>query len=325
MKKFLYGAYKRKFQDSLGVSESAHPYVFLKRMWTSMVFANALSLAIGAWYVLVEKSHLPQWFMYSAFLSCGPISMAAACAAPVADTWKKHALFSVLTAMFIAFFSVVILPLNPVLLGASLWVMMMLGIFQSRLHERREVNWTTHEDLLAIGAGFVALGAYVLIPTAPWVIVGLLVAVPCLHRVVVWRVLRTQVLSLDQHETVWPRLAKNMSSSDFLASLIFYVTLRNGIPSEQLRRALVKVDIDVLLAYFNYKSVFHPPATLSWHHQDLAQAVKESVCALDDRAVVVFELCGHNMQHAVSMIQEVRTGKPVPIESMALPDLGSPA
>ena len=323
--KLLYTAYKQKIQAAFDVSYPGHPYAFLRWMWMGMMFTNVLSLAVGVWYFFVAQVHSPYWFMYSAFLSCGPISMAISCAAPVAASWQKHVLFSGLTAMSIALFSIFILPHNPILLGVGLWAMMMFGIFQSRLHERREVNWTTHEDTLAMGAGFVALSAYALIPTAPWLIVGLLVAVPCLQRVVLWRFLRTQALSLGQHETVWPRMAKNMSPSDFLASLIFYVTLRDGVPSAQLRRALLKVDIATLLAYFNYKTVFQNPASPLWQHQDLSQAVKECVCTMDARAIVVFELYSSDTPEAARCIKKMRANKIKTHETVELPDLGSTA
>lgn len=83
---------------------------------------------------------------------------------------------------------------------------------------------------------------------------------------------------------------------------------------------MVKIDIDILLAYFQPNKVL-PSIKIIIPHHDLISAIKGRICTLDERAIVIFDMCSDDFQQAARLVQDMRSGKMPANESIALPDL----
>lgn len=314
-----------RVRRKIGIGEPPNPHRFLGCLWHGLVVSNIFCLGVAGWLFFQDDSRFYGWLVVCAFMTFGPMAMNVASIALLPDSRRKFIGSSIGMALCVLSLSWLIQDKHPVLLGAALWFMLLLFSFHSRLHDRREMDWTQHEDNLAVASTILALTAYLLQPTAPWLMLGLLVLTPSLHRVVLWTRWRAQKMALEQHTDIWPRMARTKPANEFWSAIILYITVHNGIPPQTLRRTLTKLDMDTLLAYFGHESVLLYPESLVWHHQDLAQAVKERICAVDERAVVVFELYRKDTRAAAQTIKTMRREQLAPQESVALPDLGSAA
>lgn len=312
-----------RVRRKIGIGEPPNPHRFLGYLWHGLVVSNIVCLGVAAWLFFQEDSRFYIWLVACAFMTFGPMAMNVASVALLPDSRRKFIGSSIGMALCVLSLGWLIQDKHPMLLGAVLWFMLLLFSFHSRLHDRREIGWTQHEDSLAVASTALALAAYLLQPVAPWLMLALLVFVPSLHRVVLWTRWRAQKMALEQHTDIWPRMAKTKPANEFWSAIILYITVHNGIPPQALRHTLTKIDIDTLLAYFGHDSVLLFPDSLVWHHRDLEAAVKERICALDERAVVVFELYGKDTRHAAHTIKSMRSGLHTPQESVPLPDLGS--
>lgn len=307
----------------VGLFGATTPYHFLASVWHGAGIANAFCLLSAGWYFFTVRPVYVDWLLASIFLTSGPMAMVSASITRLPDTRTKHIVNSL--GIVLCMTSAAAFVHNAMLLATSFWLMLLTFSVQSRIHESREVTWTHQEDNLALVSALLAFGAYLLHPLAPWLLPALLGALAGSHRIVLWRTLRTQKLALDQHLAVWPRMAQTKSTSDFWSAILYYVTVHNGIPPKELRRVLTHVDIEALLAYFRQESVLLYPESLVWHHQDLTAAVKERICALDDRACVVFELYHQDAYLASERIRALHNQPIAVIDSMPLPDLGGMA
>lgn len=297
------------------------PYVFLDWAWQGVWVSNLLCLCFSAWYYSDHDAHYRFWLLASAMLSFGPMTMASASIAPLPETLKRHILLSAAVGISVVVFSFLMQHENPLLLSFSVWLMLLLIIYQSRLHALLEQNWMQHEDNLAVGSAAVAFAVYTAISFTPILAPLLLLIIVASHRTMLWKVRRKQKLALEQHSIIWPHLAKNKPSSVFWSSIFIYVNVHRGIPPKELRHTLGKLDMKTLLAYFHQESVLLCSNSPVWYHRDLENAIKECVCILDNRAQAIFEMYSAHPIDAAVLINNVHSGNTILPDCMALPNL----
>lgn len=124
----------------LGIDAFGSPYVFLNKMWLGLALSSTFCLSVSLWYYVQNYSDSYIWALNCSLLACGPISMALSSVARVSNTLKDHILMSCLTGIALLVCAVVVVAANPILLGISLWCMLLFCIFQSRFHERGEIT-----------------------------------------------------------------------------------------------------------------------------------------------------------------------------------------
>lgn len=310
-----------RIQKNLGAFENVNPYAFLNQAWKSIWVANALCLGLSAWCYVQNNLNYRSWLMTSAFLSIGPIAMCLASISRLPETRLNHILLSAATGVFVIYLSFIVQSMNPMLLGFSVWLMLLLLVYHSRLYALLEANWVQHEDSLAVGSAAIAFAVYMAMPFTPILAPIMLLGIVTVHRTLLWGKMRRKKLALGQHSTIWPRIATNKTTSAFWSSIFIYTNVHRGIPPKELRHALGKLDMKTLLAYFHQGSVIFYPNNPVWYHRDLDNAVKECVCMLDNRAQVIFDMYGENTIEAAVLIKRVHSGNTIAPDCIALPDL----
>lgn len=310
-----------RIKKNLGAFENVNPYAFLNQAWKSIWVANALCLGLSAWCYVQNDLSYRSWLATSAFLSIGPIAMCLASISRLPETRLNHILLSAATGVFVIYLSFIVQSMNPMLLGFSVWLMLLLLVYQSRLYAHLEDNWVQHEDNLAVGSAAVAFAVYMAMPFAPMLAPIVCLGIVVVHHTLLWKMMRKKKLALEQHSTIWPRLAKNKTTSELWSSIFIYVNVHHGISPQELHHMLGKLNMHTLLSYFYQDSVLLYANSPVWYHRDLDNAVKECVCMLDNRAQVIFDMYGENTIEAAVLIKKVHSENTIAPDCIALPDL----
>lgn len=144
---------------------------------------------------------------------------------------------------------------------------------------------------------------------APLLLPLTLVGLCTLHRIRLWRSLRTNVpLSMEQHTSIWPRKARRDGDVLLWGSMIMYNHVwREAIPYAALKKTCTQMDVDNLLVYFHNFS--EQPERRLKCTKELTLVILERLKELDERAIVIFDMQSDDLSAAAQTLKDVRANK----------------
>lgn len=287
-----------------------------------MVIVVAITATFGGTDV---RNGLP--WLYAFFLITTPLVVASSYRRTVSDFSTRHWRLTDLNAGISMLFAGLLLPHNPWLVCATLFMQPLLLV---QLRSRVSLLYGPYPKKLEFNEFRGILGCSVfgllLVPVmnyAPWLMVPLHGLAIVVHYTMLWYTRRNgMALSHDQHTAFWLYRFKSSNQPVHVwEEMQSYVRRYDDIPEKTVACLLEKLDGAALLQYFDTPSKPNLPLTKGLV-KNLTDAVELRLRLMDPHIAAVFELYGANKNDAIARLKNLRENPNAKPDVLELPDLG---